>query len=37
MYDVVQHVGPIRSSPKEKGVSNIDGVCVGGGKSYSSP
>jgi hypothetical protein len=32
MYDVMQYVVPIRSSSKEKGVPDIDGVCVVGGK-----
>jgi hypothetical protein len=36
MYDAMQHVGPICSSPKEK-LPNIDGVCVVGGDSHSSP
>jgi hypothetical protein len=37
MYDVIQHVGHIRSSPKEKWVPNIDDVCVGVAKSHLSP
>jgi hypothetical protein len=32
MYDVMQHVNHIHSSPKEKGVPNMNGVRVGSGK-----
>jgi hypothetical protein len=32
MYDAMQHVRPIRSSPKEKRVPNIYDIRLGGGK-----
>jgi hypothetical protein len=37
MYDTIQHVSHIRSSPKEKLLPHIGSVRIVGGNSHSTP